>query len=355
MPLLSILYLTFPDTTAQQIGLYTAAGYAASLLLQIPGGMLADQIGHKRVLILSKLFLLISTICFAFGDTFFAFFHDTLTEMKQERSYRHISSRLKGDVSLLSVFFIIGLPFLSKIDIRLPFYCFLAVDFIGLLSAISFVSPKREYHVEGEERPSLRQLLSIHRGNGFYPIALFSALVMAFLVADNAFRAPYLMSLGYPIAWIGLVMGTSRIVWFLVGRSVPWLEKHVSTRILLFFEIFLFSGYYMATAFLSNPFVVGAIFSIIIGYMWGRNEIYNDLLLNSIHDVRYKSTMLSVREQIKSIVQTGATFGIGFVMAISYKLGFFVLGAILFPLLLITYFAMRKHLPDSRLKENVQV
>ena len=43
IPILSVYFLTLPGTTAHQIGLYTGIGYLASMIMQLPAGMIADR------------------------------------------------------------------------------------------------------------------------------------------------------------------------------------------------------------------------------------------------------------------------------------------------------------------------
>jgi len=69
MPILSIYFLTLPNATAQQIGLYMGVGWAVGFLLEIPSGYFSDKFGHKKTLILAKFFLLFSTLFFVFGKS----------------------------------------------------------------------------------------------------------------------------------------------------------------------------------------------------------------------------------------------------------------------------------------------
>jgi hypothetical protein len=43
IPILSVYFLTLPDTRANQIGLFTGIGYTAALLMQMPSGYIADH------------------------------------------------------------------------------------------------------------------------------------------------------------------------------------------------------------------------------------------------------------------------------------------------------------------------
>jgi hypothetical protein len=58
-----------------------------------------------------------------------------------------------------------------------------------------------------DETRSIRELITMMRGTGFFPYAIFAAVIAGFLFADNVYRSPYLVALGYPLAYIGMVMG----------------------------------------------------------------------------------------------------------------------------------------------------
>jgi hypothetical protein len=70
-----------------------------------------------------------------------------------------------------------------------------------------------------------------------------------------------------------------------------------------------------------------------IGWFWWRNEIYTDILMRHIPDPKYRATSLSIKTQLDNIVQVTLSFGIAWVMGISYALGFQVLGIVMFILL----------------------
>ena len=104
LPILSIYFLTLPDVNAIQIGLWAGAGYLAEFLFEIPSGYISDRIGHKKMLVLAKVFMILAVLSFIHGGslTFFilgaiftslsfasrsgtrtAFLHETLVSLKK--------------------------------------------------------------------------------------------------------------------------------------------------------------------------------------------------------------------------------------------------------------------------------
>ena len=360
IPLLSIYYLSLPNTKAQEIGFYTAAGYALSLVFQIPAGIIWDRLGNKTTIVIAKICLVLWSIMFViwWGFWYFlvwsvlmslgtdafstgntsAFLHDTLTNMGKEKLFKKISSSMRGRVSFVSIFFIVALPFFTKISLVLPFWIALGIDIVWLLVALSLF-PARGNADKHEKitYTTLTWTIKEAQWSWMFSIILFAAIIGAFLMIDSIFRSPYLMSLWYPITYIGFVMWLSRFVWFLVGRYADRIENFVSLKRLMFLELLFFSLYYVSASFINNPYLIGIIFSIVGWYFRWRSEIYTTHIINRIPGQRYKSTILSIQWQISWIIQIIGMVIIWFVMTTSYKLWFLILGISLFILLMSVY------------------
>ncbi|HAG53604.1 MAG TPA: hypothetical protein DCL21_07450, partial [Alphaproteobacteria bacterium] len=116
--ILSVYYLTIANVEAFHIGWILLFGCIASFFFEIPSGYLSDKIGHKKTIVLSRIFFIISTlnyllannlIMLIIGSVFFslgvacmsgtstAFIHDTLKALKREKEY----SKVMGKVSAI--------------------------------------------------------------------------------------------------------------------------------------------------------------------------------------------------------------------------------------------------------------
>lgn len=365
VPILSIYYLSLPNTHAQEIGFYTAVWYAFSLIFQIPAWILWDKLGNKTTIIIAKILLLLSSIMYVIWDNFWyfvigsslmslwsdafstgntsAFLHDTLTNLKKEDTFKKVSSSIRWWVSFLSIFFIIALPFFTSISLNFPFKIGIAVDIIGLIIAISLYPTRWNSKEQEKIFLNVKNTIKESKWTGLFSIILFSAIISSFLMTDGSFRGPYLQSLGYPVMYIWFVMGLSRLVWFVVWKYASKIEDFISFKKLMFLETFFFSLYYISASFIDNPYLVWIIFSLVIWYQWGRSDIYTDHIINRIPWKKYKSTILSIKWQISWIIQIILMTIIAFVMNISYKLWFLVMGISLFVLLMFVYvFLLRK-------------
>ncbi len=352
LPILSVYYLSLPNTNAQQIWFYTAIWFAISFLFQIPAWIIGDKLGNKTTIIIAKLCLLLSSIMYIVWDHFIyfvlwsalmwlgvdafstwntsMFLHDTLTALKKEHLFKKISSSIRGWVSFLSVFFIVTLPFFTTISLDFPFKVALVIDIVWLIVAVSLYPVKTTYEThQAISLTNIKHTLQESKWILLFPIMLFSAMIWAFLTVDSWFRMPYLTSLWYPIMYAGFVMWGSRLVRFIVWQYAHKIDAHIPFRKLLIIEVFLFSGYYMISARLNNPYIIGITFALVIWYFYGRSELYTDYIINLIPGKKYKSTILSIKGQISWIIQIILMFCTGFVMNTSYKLGFLILWCVL--------------------------
>jgi MFS family permease len=364
IPILSLYFLSLPNTAANQIGIYTGIAWLAGFFLEIPSGYLSDKFGHKKTLILAKFSIIISTLLFSFGSSLYyfifgsiflsigvafisgtqgAFLHNTLIELKRSKEYAVLSGKMASKASLVSVGMILALPLLTKISLVMPIKAFLIFDVIGIFVAFSFYSPKIKFSAEDEEGERIWSQLKRFKGSGFYTMSLFFGLIGSFLISLSPFKEVYVESLGIPIIFIGFIMAFSRVVWFVVGHNLKFLKK-LKFKQLLFYEIFFFPILIIISSQLKNPYIVGSIIAIILGYYHARKPIIVEYYLNNfLINKRYKATMISIKQQMAQLIQSVIAFLIGYVMVISFSLGFLVIGVFMLVLLLITYFFMRKY------------
>ncbi len=366
MAILSIFFLSLPDTHTKQIGFYMGAGFLASFILEIPSGWISDKIGHKKTLIIAKICMVFSTISFIFADSLFlfiigsvlissgnafasgtnsAFLHNTLIGLKKEKKFSRISSKQMANASLVSAILMLLLPTLTSISLEFPLKVNLAIDFIGLFVAMLFFSPKQKYEAEKEEPISIFENLKRWKGTGFYITSVFVGIIFGSMFAISGYREPFLQSLGFPVVLIGSVIALSRFFWFIGGHFIHNIEERNKIKKMFSLEIIIFPALFIIIPFLKNPYIVGLVFALMMGYFWSRREIVDKYYLDKFClNKNYKATMLSVKNQVATIFQTVFTFAIGFLMAESYSQGFFISGIILFFLLVITYIFMRKRI-----------
>ena len=350
--ILSIYFLTFPDNNIKQLGLYTGIGSIAGFLLEIPSGYFSDIFGHKRTLILAKICLIISTgffliwwdwWIFALGSVFLSFgfalnsgtdtaiLHETLEELWEEKKFTKINSRIGGNASLISIAFIVAIPFFTKISFKIPFLIWLGFDALGILVALSLIQPKIVKKTSTATKKFMKIIKEILKQKQLRNVMFYAAFLGGILLSSSAFRWVYLESIGYPVILIWLVMWLSRFVWFLVSRVTHWIEDKFSIKQIMWFEVFLFSIAFASTALIPNPYIVAGIFSVIVWYFWGRSTIFTHYTLNNLPDKTYKATALSVGRQMSDMIRLVLVFVMGYVMDFwSFEFGFLVVAILFF-------------------------
>ncbi|MCF7871832.1 hypothetical protein K9L97_02250 [Candidatus Woesearchaeota archaeon] len=363
IPILSIYFLTLPDSTAQQIGLYVGIGWLVGFLAEIPSGYVADLFGHKKTIILGKIFMLTSSLLFVLGNsliyfilgssfialgfafssgTYSAFLHNTLIGLKREKEYGVLHGKIDANVSLASAVMILSLPFLTEISIVMPIMAYLMLDVLGLLLSFTLFTPVIKYCVEDKKGENILSQLKKFKGTGFYLTSIFFGLLGGLLFGLTPYKEPFVQSLGMPVIFIGSIMGVSRIIWFLVGHNLKLLKKIPIKRLMLI-EIFVFPGLIIFASQITNPYFVAAIFALLMGYYFGRMSLIEEYYIdNFLVNKRFKATMLSIKQQIRKLFDTIIIFSVGFLMVESYSLGFFVTGIIILILLIILYVIVRK-------------
>jgi len=360
-PILSIYFLTLPDANAQQIGLWTGIGFLAEFLFEIPSGYLSDRIGHKKMLVISKLLLIFSVISFIIGGSlpFFilgavlislsfaaesgtktAFLHETLISLGQGKQLVATGSRIFANARLVSSFLIFLIPLGAQISLKTPLYFSLALDIIGLIAVVWLVNPAAIKSLKPKK--SVITILRDMRGRGFYPIVIFTSAISGFSLAQMSYLFPYLDSLGFPIALLGIIGGLRSIGAFLIGHKIIKFENKINIKRIFIFDLLLFSSSFVLIGFFNNLIIITIILVIVGGYDIGRSAFIGGYLARHyVRDKDYMATTLSIKGQTNMLFNFIVAFGIGFIMNYSYQLGFYAMGGVLFLILLTTLFFVK--------------
>ena len=364
IPILSIYYLTLPDTTANQIGVFTALGYLFSFILEIPSGYISDRVGHRKTLLFSKILQTLSVLLFIvwyfvwpvwnyycfilafifqsvgfsfFSGTTWAYYHELLEEKWEWNLYGKKMWLLKAKASLYSAFIIILLPLTTYFHILWPLIIWAIFDIFWTL-AIYFM-PKVKQVISSQKAKSLVSLIKESKANRGLYFSIFMGLPIWFFMWEHAYRGIYLEYLWYPLILMWVVMSASRIVWYFVWKYGHNIEKYFTIRQHLYAEMLLFPIALFAIFFFSNPYIVWIIYIFIIWYQHGRKPILeNYLLQNYISDNRYKATFLSLESQFSSIFSMAVTLAMWYLVALSFDIWYLSLSASLFFCMIITYF-----------------
>ncbi|MEK6948932.1 MAG: MFS transporter [Nanoarchaeota archaeon] len=373
--ILGVYYLTIPDVTPKIIGIILLAGSLASFIFEIPSGYVSDKIGHKQALILSRIFVLLSTFFFLIADripflilgaillstgqaflsgTGSAFMHETLRGLKREHDYSTIMGKISSIGFAVPIIFMVLVPFLVSISYKVPFIIALITDLIGFLAALFLVSPSvPQEHIEEIRATNFKQVVREGYHLNFFSLALFSGIVSGTLFSVGGFRAPYQLLLGIPVIWFGVFFGIGRALASLMLAYSGKIKKAITLPSFYLFQLILYVSLIFILGTISLLWVVITTFIIINAFQWGLSRIDESYQLDTICSSKFKATLLSTASQIDQTIAAISSFGVGLLIEkVSYHYGFFYLGIIFVIILLPLYlYILMKYKSGAYTKE----
>jgi len=238
IPIMAIYYLTLPNTTLNQLWIFTAIWYLLSIFIEIPSWYISDTIWHKKTLYISRLSFILSLISFilwwsvflnfsfylfilwtiflnfwfAFNSgTFEAFFYEILEKRWKEKNYTKINAKMSGNVSLISVFLILALPLTIQISYLTPFYINIIFDLIWIFALFKLPDPRNSKKIIKWESQSFISSLKDSIKLGFLPFWIFTWIIWWILFGQHSFNLVYLQDLGLMVMFIWSLMWLSRL------------------------------------------------------------------------------------------------------------------------------------------------
>ncbi len=357
---LGAYYLTVPGVTPQAIGTILLVSTLAAFLFEIPSGYMSDKVGHKQALVLSRVFMILSTALFLISESFVglvvagiamslsqaflsgtgsAFMHETLRALKREEEYSRITGKMSSIGFAVPIVFMVLVPFLVSYSYKVPFVIALVIDVIGLLAALLLVKPPvSPKHVDEVGVTNFRQVMKEGYHVGFFPLALFSGIASGILFSVAGFRAPYQLFLEIPVIWFGVFFGIGRALASLLLAYSGKLRQHFTLPTFYRFKLLSNTILICLLGLVATPWVVAVVFIVSNALTWGLSKVGDDFHLGVIRNSKFKATLLSVTSQIDQGVAAIASFGLGVLIErFSYQTGFLVMGILFFVLLFPLY------------------
>ena len=365
--ILGAYYLTIPDVTPEGIGIILLAGSLAGFIFEIPSGYVSDKIGHKAALVLSRLFMLVSTLFFLVANniaflilggiflsmstafhsgTGSAFVHETLRGLKRENEYAKVTGKMSSIGFAVPIILMVLTPFLVSISFKAPFLAALVVDLVGILAAFLLVTPPvSQEEIDEIKLTKFKQVVREGHRLNFFIFALFSGIVSGALFSVGGFRAPYQLFLEVPVIWYGVLFGVGRVFASLMLAYSGKIKERISLFSFYKFQLVLYTIFILVLGLVPDWRVAVIAFIVINAFQWGLSKIDNSYLMDIIKTSKFKATLLSIRAQISQLIAAIASFGVGFLIErLSYQYGFLYLGLIFFAVLFSLYlYIINKH------------
>lgn len=363
--ILGAYYLTIQGVTPQVIGTITLFGSLASFSFEIPSGYVSDKIGHKQALIISRVSMLLSSLCFLFSNnipfliiaavvmsigfafnsgTGSAFMHETLKGLNRDNEYSAVMGKISSIGFAVPIAMTVLVPFLVGISYKIPFLLMSIVDIIGLVAVLSLKKPPVEQlHIEEIQASSFKTVLKEAWNISYFTVAVFSGLISATLLSVSAFRAPYQVELGVAVMWFGVFIGIGRALASIILMYSSRFEKYFTLVSFYRFQYVLHMLLIISVGLTQNAYIIVTLFTLNSGIHWGLSKIDEGYQLKIMSKSKFKATLLSIGAQIESILTAGLGFLLGWmIQRFSYGTGFLYIGIIAGVVLTVLHLRMIK-------------
>ena len=235
------------------------------VLLDIPSGALADQIGRKKALIIGRLLLLASTIGFAFmtspltawlanavwaigysfqsnADT--SLIYDSLKSVKAEKEFKRIQGCAVGSRYLLIGICSLAVGPLAAMNMRIPALLCIPFAFIPLVVAFLFTeaAPTQRYDVRKQVALIKEGVMFAIRKPEVRWITAFYALIGGASKIWFFTYNPYFEVVGIDLKFYGVIFALLNLVAWLSSRYAHRIEQTLGERMCIIVMIACIAG-----------------------------------------------------------------------------------------------------------------
>lgn len=322
IPVLALFYIA-SQVTLEQFTIIMAVFAFTTFVLEIPSGVVADLLGKKKTLLISRAMYVIEIILIAFCNGFWIFLiakiisgigvsfssgtnsallYDSLKKIGREKEHKRISG-LANTISKVSmaVVFIIG-AYLFSINYKLPAIVSLPLIILGFILTFFLKEPydsKKQITLKSSWN-HLKEGLTFFKSNYFLKyLAFFTFLIGATISIMLSLSSKYFEAILIPIVLIGVVSFATSLTAAYTAMKAHNIEEKIGEKksiylitILIFVSVFLMSFVipYIGLLFFFFMMLVQGFYEVIIGDYVNRH-------VESSH----RATMLSINNMFDNI------------------------------------------------------
>jgi MFS family permease len=368
------LYLRSRDLTYLQINSLWGIIVFTMFLTEVPTGVIADRIGHKRAVQLALGFQLLGEVIYLFtrgypgfvlaaiiGGLGFAFGSGCVEalvtqELQVSGSEGEMSKAMGGleaaqRLANLLAFAITGLIIHTLTLTQFIRAVALTAGMVGVGFALTFTldvpaDDRADAASDGDDKVSglslLRQGLQLLRENrAFRILALVSLLTIPFRDYLGSLYQPYFVRAGVAPVWFGLVLSAASGLSVLGARYAYWLEARMGKRLGLLLAVGLPGLLTLAMAGISHAAGSVALFCLVYGATSLRSPLISARLNAHISSAN-RATVLSLVSMLSGLYVAGMGLVIGRVADASIPLALVVMGGLVLIGTLVTAIAVRE-------------
>lgn len=322
-----VLYLLFCGLNLGEIGILEGIYHATSIVCEIPSGAVADLLGRKRSMILSRICIAVSCMLMLLSRNFWLFalsfiiqamgnnfnsgseealVYDSMKYLGQEEKYIGVCGRLNMLVEVSQGIATVAGGVLAEYSY---FWCYLACLAIAALALLPVLfmqeTPKEE---EGRKRKtSLRGVVGSHFKTSYsilkndlriVRLMAYYSVIFAVYTLCFFYSQAYFGELGYSKIKIGVIMLFAGILSCLGAVGSEWIKEKLGRR----------TGFVSAAAIALSLVCFGFELPVLSAALFVLAGFFNSLLypvksegLNALIPSGQRATLISVESMFFSV------------------------------------------------------
>jgi MFS family permease len=352
-----VLFLLDSGFTLTQYALVDTVWYVATLVFEVPTGVITDRYGKKASMLISSFALSLSLLTLVLGSSFFtvliayilwgfassfesgtydALIYDSLLQLDREQEYRIVMGRVKTLTILAGGVGSIAAGWLGSVRLDLPLLLTAGVALLLCSFALLFTEPKAPEDRASSGLLHVRDSVAyVHKNRMAAVLIAYSAIVGTVVWGLYIFYQPLFRSLGISVAGTGIIYMLFRLSGATGAYLCDPLFRIVGRASLYLVPICLVACVF-GMGFLVSPWVLVLIMPIFFleGFSY---PVINDLLNKNLPPGK-RATIISIGSVLACLMGVAAYPALGliadlFSLQVTFKLlGIGTLVAFIFPL-----------------------
>ena len=318
------LFLLDNGLNLTQVMILQSIYTAVIMLSAVPSGIVADQLGRKKILIINAVLFTLAWMIFAVSHNFLgfligeitaalsagmwlasgtAFFYDNLKELKRESDFKKLFGNVVGiNYVMWGLSSLVG-GYIAVHSLRFPFWITSVTAFIALIITFTFTETKIYGHRDKHYLKHLKNsLIFIKNHQKVRLLIIYSGIFVAVSFIGYILYQPYLESINIPLAYFGLVYLIIFLLAAVGSKTAHLLETYIGEKkiliILLIIPILSFFG------MTKGLIVVGVIFPILLSFGSGVFEPVVTDYINKHTKSHHRATVMSLSTLVNEFLST---------------------------------------------------
>ena len=316
IPVLALFYIA-SQVSLEQFTIIMSVFSLSILVLEIPTGVIADLLGRKNTLLISRFFYVIELFLIAFYNGFWVFLiakiisgvgvslwsgseealiYDTLKRAKREKEYKKINGIIHTISNVaMAIMFVIG-GFLFAISPKLPAIASVPFAVLGFALTFFLTEPyksKRTATLKNSIKHMKEGAVYFWHHSYVKYLTFYSWPIAATIAMMLSISSAYHQSIMIPVAVIGvIVMMGSLLTAYAAKKTHYWEELYGEKKMLLFIQLLMIFAVCCMSLMINY---IGAIFYLIICFGAGLFNVLISHYVNQHIKTSNRATMLSIK------------------------------------------------------------